>query len=302
MSTNLINMSIDENDVESHVYSTKSISKGKSNNKCVNKNNNKRVNKSIRKGNNKTVKNVSRTKIIRKIKERKTDNRRIHASIYKNERLNSYYSPVENNHIEDNDDMDEIRTALQNNNNDDENDVDENDVDENDVDENDVDESNVDESNVDENDVDENDVDESNVEFHVYTKAFKQHQNRTKTISKGKSNNKHTNKHTNKSNIKRKNKSNRKSNKKTKDTDKTVKNVSRSKIIRKIKERKIDNRRMYALIYKNERLNSYYSPVENNRIEDNDDDAMNEIWTALQNNNNDDEHDRFHDDFYLCFC
>lgn len=137
--------------------------------------------------------------------------------------------------------------------------------------------------------VNENTVNESNVESQAYTKVFKQQQYKDKSISKGKSKNKGENK------------SNRKGNKKTTDNNKTVKNVSRTKIIRKIKERKTDNRRTQASIYKNEKLISYYSPVKNNSIENDDDDAMNEIWTAFQNNNNDDEYVRFLDEFNLCF-
>lgn len=153
----------------------------------------------------------------------------------------------------------------------------------------------VNENTVNEITINEITINESNVESQAYTKAFKQQQYKDKSISKGKSNNNGANK----SNIKGKNKSNRKGNKKTKDNNKTVKNVSRTKIIRKIKERKTDNRRTQASMYKNERLNSYYDPVKNDIIDADDEDAMNEIWDCFENNKTDD--DRFLEDNYICF-
>ena len=132
--------------------------------------------------------------------------------------------------------------------------------------------------------VNENTINESNIESQAYTKAFKQQQYKDKSISKGKSNNNGANK----------------SNIKTTDNNKTVKNVSRTKIIRKIKERKTDNRRTQASMYKNERLNSYYDPVKNDIIDADDNDAMDKIWNDFEKNKTDD--DRFHDDYYICFC
>ena len=124
--------------------------------------------------------------------------------------------------------------------------------------------------------VNENTINESNIESQAYTKAFKQQQYKDKSISKGKSNIKTT------------------------DNNKTVENVSRTKIIRKIKERKTDNRRTQASMYKNERLNSYYDPVKNDIIDADDNDVMDKIWNDFEKNKTDD--DRFHDDYYICFC
>ena len=122
--------------------------------------------------------------------------------------------------------------------------------------------------------VNENTINASNIESQAYTKAFKQQQYKDKSNIKGKN--------------------------KTTDNNKTVKNVSRTKIIRKTKEKKTDNRRSQASMYKNERLNSYYDPVKNDIIDADDNDAMDKIWNDFEKNKTDD--DRFHDDYYICFC
>ena len=121
-----------------------------------------------------------------------------------------------------------------------------------------------------------NESDESNVEFQAY-KVFDQHQNRTNAISKYKSNNNNNNKSKNNSNNKGNNKWVKKSNRKSNDNSKTV-NVSKTKINKTIKEKQTDNRRTQSSIYKSERLIGYYSPVENNNIENDDNDTIYEIY------------------------
>jgi len=108
---------------------------------------------------------------------------------------------------------------------------------------------------------------ESNEEFQAY-KAFDQHQNRTKAISKSKGNKNNNRSKGNKNN----NRSAKKGTKKSKNNSKPVKNVS------KIKEKQTDNRRTQASKYKSKILINYYSPVEDSNIQNDDNDIMYKIY------------------------
>ena len=94
-------------------------------------------------------------------------------------------------------------------------------------------------------------------ECQAYANASEQYQKRVKAISKGKSNSK------------------------KKRNSNTVKNVFKIKIITKIKEKQTDKIRSQLAIYKSKGLNGYYSPVENNNIENDEEYIMNKMWEEI---------------------